>query len=376
MCGTVVVSALVLGSAATAASAAPVTAPAAPVQPTRSSVLAIDRDHGSVVLFRPGQPARTVVSGLIDPVSLATDRRSTAYVLDAGRRQLLKVTVATGRKVVLRSGIADSASIAVDDGANLYLLDGTTVLAYAAGTGRQRTLGPTQPGGRLTVDGRGDVSISSPLPTVPTGVRIKTFPAGGGSPTYRIVTVLGQTGSGAPGQVDSFGYLSNAVESRDGTVILDLVATGASGAHFFLRVPAGSPLASYLGAPYAEYAYTFDRNSTFVLTYNRLWCLSIARHFGCVDDYGVDSVDRFAPGATTPAVRPVADLALPVGGIAVDDTGRLYGAVLVSRFATDANDGAQPALVTVAPTGGTPTVLAAGHFSSPAVFYPNCVAAA
>lgn len=373
---------MVLGTASmTAANAGvPVSrtdSPSAAVSGTRSAVVAIDQDHHSLVLARVGQRIRTVATGFTDPVAVVTDRRNTAFVLDAGTRKLSRVSVTTGRKATLRSAVTAGATMAVDDAGNLYVLDGTTVLEFVAGNGRPKVLGPTTPDGRLTVDGRGDVTVASPRVTVPTGVRIKTFPAGGGSPRYRNVTVPGQSDSGTPGQQDSFGYLSRSVESRDGTVILELVATGASGAHFFVRVPATSSVGAYLDAPTAEYAYGFDRRNNFYLAYNRFWCNAVAQHFGCVDDYGVDAVDRFAPAATAPtAVRPVTGLSLPVGGIAVDDTGRLFGAVLVSRTATAANDDAQPALLTVAAGGGRPTVLATGHFLSPAVVDAGCAAAA
>lgn len=380
--GVAVASIVVLGAASlTAANAgAPVPStagPSAAVPGVGSAVLAVDLDHRSLVVARVGQRIRTVASGFTDPVAVVTDRRTAAYVLDAGARTLLRVGVATGDKTTLRSAVAVGASMAVDDAGNLYLLDGTTVLEFVAGSDRPKVLGPTTPDGRLTVDGRGAVSVASPRVTVPAGVRIKTFPAGGGAPRYRNITVPGQTDSGAPGQQDSFGYLTNSVESRDGTVILELVAVGGSGAHFFVRVPAGSSAGTYLAAPNAEYAYSFDRNNNFYLAYNRFWCTAVARHFGCVDDYGVDDIDRFAPAATAPtAVRPVNGLSLPVGGIAVDDTGRLFGAVLVSRTATAANGDAQPALVTVATAGGRRTVLASGHFSSPVVFDTGCAAAA
>ena len=332
------------------------------VSPVGPSILAIDQDHHGVVLVDPGQLPKTVVSGLTYPFALLADPFGAVFLLDAGTHQLIKADLGTGQKTVLRSHVASTASMAMDDSGNLFVLDNTAVLKYAAKSSRSTILGPTQPQGKIGVDGAGNASVFSPQITNAAGVRVKTFPAAGGAPTYRNVTVPADGGNS-----ESIGYLRKAIEGRDGSTVLELLAVGGSGATFLVALNARTAAGDYVPGDPAEYAYAFDRASDFTLLQNRSWCASIARRFGCVDDYAVDSMATFPPGVLTPVTTPVTSLFLPVGGIARDDAGNTYGAILVSKFATDANDHIDPALVRIDPAGGEPTVLALGHFASPVV---------
>lgn len=141
-----------------------------------SDVFAIDQDHHAVVLFRSGHgPARTVINGLINPVRIAVDGYATIDVIDDGTHRLVKGSSRNGRTTVLRRNLRPSATMALDDRNNLYVLDGTAVLKFRGATGALTVLG-SAPDGQLTVDGAGNVrSLMRRMPTVQPGCRSRPF---------------------------------------------------------------------------------------------------------------------------------------------------------------------------------------------------------
>ena len=359
-------SALSMGSSIAAAPVgSSAAAPAAPAA-HQSGVVVIDQDHHSVVLLPlNGRAARTVASGLADPVGIVVDRMANVYILDGGSHRLLRVNLLNGAHAVVRWNVSSSATMAVDDHNNLYVLDGTSVLRYSNWARTKTWLGRAAVGGQLTVDGAGHVTVSSPLLNdFDDGILIQTFPLNGGVPSAR---QIGPTPSPGGGLLLT-GYFLHAVESRDGTLFYELGISGASGATVLDRVPPASKAHVDINTRFAEYAYTVDRRGNFYLMQNRKWCPSPARNNPvdpCVDDYSVDSILKYAPAAATPTSRPVHNLKLPAGGISVDDAGNIFAAVLVSDSATPANDDAVPELVRIGAGSSSPTVLAKGHFSMP-----------
>ena len=192
---------------------------------------------------------------------------------------------------------------------------------------------------------------------------VTTYPVRGGKPTVRKLV------SGDPTSSSEFGSVVKAVEARDGTLYLEFFfddsASGATGIYRVPPGPAGPVVPVPANRTYTEYAFTVDANSNYYLLQNRYWCADPSQSEGCLDDYGVDDVQRYTSSGAGPTRTAVTGVDLPVGGISVASTGAIYAAVLISRRALPGNSTAVPQLLRIDPAGGRPAVLAAGHFSQP-----------
>jgi hypothetical protein len=215
----------------------------------------------------------------------------------------------------------------------------------------------------LTVDAVGNASLTGTNPADDESTVITTYPVRGGKPTSRTVVAdynHDQTYFRSP---------TGVVEARDGTIYLETSESGASGATDLYRIPPSAPgiaIASNAMPRFSEYAYGVDAGNRFFLLQNRLWCTAPGRDEGqCVDDYGVDAVQRYASPGTGRVDTPVTGVDLPVGGISIASSGAIYAAVLVSESARDTNSTAVPRMLRIDPAGGAAVVLAKGHFSLP-----------
>lgn len=257
--------------------------------------------------------------------------------------------------------------MALDERNNLYVLDRTAVFKYSSHAGRAVIIGHSTYSGTLTVDGAGHASVSSsPDGGFSDGVLIQTFPVNGGNPTSRVL-VGEPAGDGA---IIAVGYFGSVIEGRDGSLYFELGSGGASGATYIVRVGPGSTTRIPINTAISEYVYSVDRRGNFYLMQNRFWCNHPSRFSPtdpCVDDYAVDSISKWRPAASHPTTRAVNNLMLPVGGIAVDDTGDIYAAVTVSRSATPANNDIKAQFVRISAGHSVPTVLAHGHYAMPTV---------
>lgn len=345
------------------AAAGPPAATAAPVTGS-TGVFAIDNDHHTVV-FIPvaGGAPRPVAAGLTAPTQIAASRAGSVFVVDGTR--LLKVTP-RGVVQTIRTSMAPRASIAVDDNNWLFVLDGSTIVKYSPLDGSLPVAVGTAPADDyavLTVDAVGNASLTGPPLADYLSTVITTYPVRGGTPTSRTLVAdynHSQTFFKDP---------SGVIEARDGTIYLETSESGGSGATDLYRVPpgpAGTAVAFNAKPVFSEYAYGVDAGSRFYLLQNRSWCTAVSRDEGaCVDDYGVDVVQRYASPGTGRVDTPVTGVDLPVGGISVASSGAIYAAVLVSRSARDANSTAVPRMLRIDPAGGGAVVLAQGHFSMP-----------
>lgn len=353
---------------AEASSSSP-TAAAAPI--ARADLFVIDQDHHTVVLFSPNGAKKTVVGDLTDPVRIAVDKLENVFVVDIGTHRLIKANPRTGQKTVLRSAIGDATSIALDYRNNLYVLDGPAVLKYAAPATTPTVIGSAPPGPvnagtgnvpQLTSDWAGNVSISYPTQRREedlVGVWVKTLWAGGGAPNYRRINVPSQEN----------GYFDKVTEGWDGSLYEEVYSQSSKdGNTAIIRATPRSSQGVRINTDFTEYAYAPDHHGNFYLLQNRRFC---SQFEGCVDDYAVDSILVYG-SASTPTVRPISGLQLPVGGIAVDDSGTIYGAVLLSARAYRGDSRVHPEVVRIDPGATTPTVLAAGHFSMPTVANHVC----
>ena len=350
-------------SAAAKRPAGPVRSAAAAVVGS-TGVFAIDNDHHTVV-FIPGAGGtpRPVAAGLTAPTQIAASRAGSVFIVDGTR--LLKVTP-RGVVQTIRTAMAPRARIAVDDNNWLFVLDGSKVVKYSPRDGSSPVPVGTAPAytyATLTVDAVGNASLTGPNPADYQSTVITTYPVRGGKPTSRILVA-----DYNPNQT-FFNSPSGVVEARDGTIYLQTEESGGSGASDLYQVPVGPPgkAVAYDASPrYSEYAFTVDTASRFYLLQNRLWCTAVGRDEGtCVDDYGVDAVQRYAPSGGGRVDVAVTGVDLPVGGISVASSGSMYAAVLVSRSARDTNSTAVPRMLRIDPAGGAAVVLAQGHFSMP-----------
>ena len=327
-------------------------------------VFAIDNDHRTVVFVpNAGGTPRPVTSGLTKPTEIATSRAGSVFVVDGTR--LLKVDP---HRVVttIRTGMAPFAHIAVDDNNWLFVLDGTSIFKYSPRDGSVPILvgtGPVYDFDYLTVDAVGNASVTAPNPANYTETLITTYPVRGGKPAVRKLVA-----DYDPRQTE-FLDPSHVVEARDGTIYLETDESGGSGATDAYRVPPGpaGPATAYNSKPrFSEYAFNVDSNGHYYLLQNRTWCAAPFRNDGsCVDDYGVDAVQKYDTSGGGRVDTAITGVDLPVGGISVAASGAIYAAIQISRGAGSSNDTAKPQLLRIDAAGGAPVVLASGHFSTP-----------
>lgn len=325
-----------------------------------SSLFAIDQDHHTVVMFpADGRPPRTVVGGLADPRQIAVDSHNNVFVFDAGTGSLIKADAVTGQQRTLRSNsTVYSFSMAVDGLDNLYLLDAHAIIKVAAATGRQSVLGVWSGYGILTVDAAGQVSITGSVAGAGDGVSVvATLSATGGAPTYRVLGTQSQPA-----------YVAHARETPSGTMYVELGVGGASGADYVVRLLPGSSVRTRVNTRFADYAFAVSGNGTFYLMQDRYWCPFPGRASGqCVDDAAVDSVVRFADDGRHLASWRVSHLSLPEGGMAVDENGNVYAALVPIDWGPEIINSPLPKLVRINPGGGLATLLANGHFLQPTI---------
>ena len=352
---------LVLGAPAMVA-AAGTARPAAAAVAGSTGVFAIDNDHHTVVFIpAAGGTPRPVTAGLTNPTQIAASRKGSVFIVDGTR--LLKVNP-HGVVSTIRTAMAPYADIAVDDNNWLFVHDGSAVVKYSTIDGAKAIpVGTGDPFAELTIDGAGNAALTGVNPADDLGTVITTYPVRGGKPVVRTLV------SGDDQSQTYFRDPSDVVEARDGTIYLQTEESGASGATDIYRVPpgrAGSAKAYGASPRYSEYAFNVDSNNNFYLLQNRYWCAVPSRfENGCVDDYGVDFVQRYASSGSDRLDTAVTGVDLPVGGVSVASSGAVYAAVLVSRSAGPANSGAVPRILRINAGGGPAVVLAFGHFSMP-----------
>ncbi|MET3808666.1 hypothetical protein ABIB25_005696 [Nakamurella sp. UYEF19] len=214
----------------------------------------------------------------------------------------------------------------------------------------------------MTLDGAGNVSLTTPTPNGGDQTVITTLPVRGEPPQVRMLTSTGNNGL-------EDGSLSNVVEARDCTLYIETISTGGSGPSWIMRVKPGRANVAPgtpLPLPLSEQVSTVDPfNNVFVLQ-NRLWYTNPALGDGsCTEDYGVDAVQKFTSSGSTPASVLVTGLNIPAGGIAVAATGVIYAAVVLSRSANPFTTTIAPQLARINPADGTPVVIASGHLKMP-----------
>ena len=349
------------GAPATSGALGATSASAAPAAAGSLGVFAIDNDHHTVVFIpAAGGTPRPVMSGVTDPTQIAASRAGSVFIVDGTR--LVKVNP-HGLVRTLRSGMAPGAQIAVDDNNWIFVHDGSLLVKYSPVDGSSATpVGSGDPNAFLTIDAAGNASLTGTDPANYLTTVITTYPVRGGRPTVRLLVSGDDNGADFDGP-------SGVVEARDGTIYLQTEESGASGATDVYRVPtgpAGRAPAYETMQWYSEYAYNVDADSRFYLLQNRYWCAQPSRdENGCVDDYGVDFVQRYTAAGAGPTKTAVTQVELPVGGISVASSGAIYAAVLVSRSAGPTNSIAIPRMLRIDAAGGAPVVLAKGHFSMP-----------
>ncbi len=335
--------------------------PAATVYKTKraSSIVAINTTTNSVVQIDPnGGGARTVGQGFIQPTQVLEVPAGKVVVLDRGARKVIRVDPASGQQAVLGPGsLTDPQQISVDGSGNIFVLDrlsasSSQIVRIDAATNQVTVAVPAY--SALGAVGWIASSIGKVFvvrnPTLIT--RYSGFP---GSPVATVTR-------------DSF-YAATTILTKDasGGVYFRNLSTGGSGASSVSKVPAGSnqeqdvPSLGFSTA--IPGLVSTDVSGNVFSAYPRFVCFGPAAIDGCVDDPGVDVINKLPVGGGSVVPIPVRGFTLANPNGPPGPSAQAIGLDAQDVIIVQRADG----IVAYAPNGGSPDVLASGTFTSLAV---------
>ena len=249
--------------------------------------------NGSLVRLTAGGSQRAIATNLTGLVAMVVDGRGTVYVAD--RRRVIRVYQPSGAQTVMGTSPTDIEALGVDG-------SGRATAAY------------------------GNASAQ---------LELRTFPSTpGAAPVVRTIEQIGDEGFN----------VYPLLETANGTIFVQSLAIGGSGAEFVSRINPGSSNAVDQNTRLADYAWTVDPRNRLHLMQTRKWCFT--PDFTCVENRTVDHVLIFPDAGGLPRLIPVSALQLPPGGIAVSADQTTYAAAGSALVRIPAAGGAAQPLVT------------------------------
>lgn len=316
------------------------------------TVYSVDTPSGSLVSFPVGGGASKVIFSGAAVSNLIADPMGNVFFLAAG--SVMKAPAGGGAVTTVAGGV--TGALGVDDAGNVYGVSGLNVVRIAP-SGQQSVIFTSASGvSDIAVTASGVVSVNQIPDGFGTTTTVATVPAGGGTAVTRTLFCGGYC-------------LGKMLGDDKGTLYLDVVATGASGFRFWNQLPAGATDITYPEIPLAEFSAAVAPSNLFYLLETTSTCVGPPVHpenpdqTPCVANRAVKQIETFAPsGAPAPtdgepasvsptSVVPVSGLVIPESGadIAVNAAGSVFvaSAAGIARFA---------------PSGGAPTLVAAGSY--------------
>lgn len=313
---------------------------------------ALNHLTGHVVRFdlrRGAWQTSLIGSDWADPSALAVSRKGVAWVLDSGKKALVRVAAGGNQRTVATLSHPEGSFLVVDRAGNAYYTDGDRVLKVSRSGEVVTVLGSVTPAEGtpkgLGVDAQGRATVVYVGPTVTldgvlANVVLATFPAvpaPGDAPKMRTVAAFAY---------DRDCCITDVREASTGAVTLKEFAGLGSGYTGLDWFAAGATAASGLHGQAA-----FDVRGLLYVADQRVSCLDPAVGDGsCVPDRAVDTVMVYpAAGGSVHGTIPTSNLHQPTD-LAATVRGRV--------FAVDGSE-----LKTIPPGGGPAYTILHGQFS-------------